>query len=91
MNNGTRLACYHSEAALSVRKYLIEQAKKSFGELEKAETLSILEYSYHHKYKLIEERFEDEMLKAHDYNTGCQHTDLNQRITFKTYLDGNEL
>ena len=66
-------------------------AKKQFPELVKAETNAILEYSCNHKYKLIEERFQDELLKHHGYSLGCAHEDPNHRIVFKTFLDPEEL
>lgn len=59
--------------------------------MEKAETNSILEYSYYHKFKTIEERFEDELLKHNGYSLGCLHQDLNHRIIFKTFLEAEEL
>lgn len=67
---GILVACYHSEAAYAVRKLFIEQAKKQFAELEKAETSAILTHSHHHHYKQVEERFEDEFLKKYGYNRG---------------------
>ena len=90
LSSGAQIALYHAEAAFLMRRFLIEQAKKQFPELEKAETAAILEFSYHHKYKLIEERFEEELMKEPEYNLGCQHNDINQRITYKTFLDGTE-
>ena len=89
-DTGLSIAMYHSEAAYSVRKHFIEHAKKQFPELEKAETNAILTHSYHHHYKQIEERFEDEFLKKYGYNKGGQFTDQNVRITFKTFLEGDE-
>lgn len=87
---GISVAMYHSEAAYSVRRYLIEHAKKQFPELEKAETNAILTHSHHHHYKQVEERFEDEFLKKYGYNKGGQFSDQNVRITFKTFLEGDE-
>lgn len=60
---GLLLAVYHSEAPYSVRKVLIEQAKKSFKELEKAETNALLTHS-HQRTKMLDERFEEMFLKT---------------------------
>lgn len=89
-DTGILVACYHSEAAYAVRKLFIEHAKKQFAELEKAETNAILTHSHHHHYKQVEERFEDEFLKKYGYNRGGQYKDQNVRITFKTFLEGDE-
>jgi hypothetical protein len=88
---GIQVALYHSEAAYAVRKLFIEHAKKQFAELEKAETSAILTHSHHHHYKQVEERFEDEFLKKYGYNKGGQFKDQNVRITFKTFLEGDEI
>ena len=81
---------YHAEAAFSLRKFLIESAKKHFQELEKADTSAILNHSYVHRYKQIEEHLEEEFIKSQGYNRGCQHDDPNVKITFKTFLEGDE-
>ena len=76
---------YHSEAPYFLRKHVIEQAKKSFKELEKADTNNLLIHS-HQRAKQLEDRFEEYFIKQHGYGKGCQHNDLNTRITFKTFL-----
>ena len=40
-----------------------------------------------HKQKVIEERFEDELLKLHGYSLGQSHTDQNHRIVWRTFLE----
>jgi len=82
------IAAFHSEAPYSLRKLLIEQAKKSFKELEKAEAnfvSSLLSHSSQRS-KMLEERFEEYFIKTQGYGRGCQFSDVNARITFKTFL-----
>lgn len=72
-----KVAVYHSEASYAVRKFLIDSAKKHFVELEKAETSAILSHSYNHRYKQIEDLFEEEFIKSQSYNRGEQFQDQN--------------
>lgn len=68
-----------------MRRLVIEQARKSFKELEKAEMSALLAHS-HQRSKMLEDRFEDKFINSHGFGRGCQYTDPNQRITFKTFL-----
>lgn len=76
---------YHSEAPYFLRKHIIEQAKKTFKELEKADTNNLLIHS-HQRARQLEDRFEELFIKQYGYGKGCQYNDLNTRITFKTFL-----
>ena len=76
---------YHSEAPFQVRRFLIEQAKKSFKELEKAELNALLSHS-HRSSKMLEERIEENLIKTQGFNRGCMFQDQNSRILFKTFL-----
>jgi len=76
---------YHSEAPYSVRRFLIEQAKKNFKELEKAELNALLSHS-HRSSKMLEERIEENLIKTQGFNRGCMFQDQNSRILFKTFL-----
>lgn len=85
VESGLQVAMYHSEASYALRKLVIEQARKSFKELEKAEMSALLSHS-HQRSKMLEDRFEDKFINSHGFGRGCQYTDPNQRITFKTFL-----
>ena len=76
---------YHSEAQYALRKVLIEQARKSFRELEKAQTNDLLNHSYQIS-KQLEIRFEEDLIKNMGYGKGHQHVDNNCRIMFRTFL-----
>ena len=43
--NGLQVAVYHNEAPYGLRRFLMEQARKSFKELEKADTTALLNHS----------------------------------------------
>lgn len=66
----------------------MEQAKKNFKEVEKAEANFVTSLINHssQRTKMLEERFEEMFIKTQGYGRGCQHTDVNTRITFKTFL-----
>jgi len=87
--DGIQIAAYHSEAPYNVRKVLLEHAKKTFKELEKAEANFVSSLINHssQRTKMLEERFEEMFIKTQGYGRGCQHTDFNTRITFKTFLN----
>ena len=88
MPDGIQLAAYHSEAPYNVRKVLLEHAKKCFKEVEKSEAnfvSSIINHSAQ-RTKMLEERFEEMFINYQNYGRGCQHSDINNRITFKTFL-----
>jgi hypothetical protein len=88
-SDNLQIAVYHSEAPYNVRKVLFEHAKKSFKEVEKAEAnfvTSLLNHSSQ-RTKMLEERFEEMFIKTQGYGRGCQHNDVNSRITFKTFLN----
>jgi len=86
--DGIQIAAYHSEAPYNVRKVLLEQAKKNFKEVEKAEANFVTSLINHssQRTKMMEERFEEMFIKTQGYGRGCQHNDVNTRITFKTFL-----
>lgn len=84
-DSGNTVAAYHCEAAYAIRKVLIEQAKKSFKELEKADVIALLNHSNQHSRRL-EERFEEMFIKSQGYGRGQLFSDLNTRIVFKTFL-----
>jgi hypothetical protein len=76
---------YHSEAQYQVRRYLIEQARKTFKELEKAVTNDLLAHSYQ-RTKLLEERFEEQLVRNQGFGRGHMFADNNVKIVFKTFL-----
>jgi hypothetical protein len=68
---------YHSEAQYQVRKYLIEQARKCFKELEKAvNTNQLLAHSYQ-RTKMLEERFEEILVRNQGFGRGHMFSDNN--------------
>jgi hypothetical protein len=87
-SEGILLAAYHSEASFNVRKVLLEHAKKSIKEVEKSEANFVSSLINHssQRTRMLEERFEEMFLNSQNYGKGCQHTDINSRITFKTFL-----
>ena len=76
---------YHSEAPYLVRKSLIEQAKKTFKELEKAETNALLTHS-HQMTKKLEEKFEENLIRNQGFGRGNMYNDQSTKIVFKTFL-----
>lgn len=80
-----QIALFHPEASFALRRTLIDQARKTFKELEKVELPSLLNHS-HRISKTLEEKFEEKFIKFHGYGRGCQYTDPVSRITFKTFL-----
>ncbi len=78
-------AVYHAEAPYSLRRILIEQSKKHFREVERADTNAILSHSFQRQ-KMLDDRFEEMFIKSQKYGRGCQYQDANCRITFKTFL-----
>lgn len=76
---------YHSEAQYQVRKYLIDQARKTFKELEKAVTNDLLAHSYQ-RTKMLEERFEETLVRNQGFGRGHMFADNNVKIVFKTFL-----
>lgn len=76
---------YHSEAQYQVRRYLIEQARKTFKELEKAVTNDLLAHSFQRS-KMLEERFEEMLVRTQGYGRGHMFADNNVKIVFKTFL-----
>lgn len=77
---------YHAEAAYQVRKYIFEQAKKTYKEVEKSNTSELLSHS-HQRTRELEDRFEEYLLTGQGYGKGNMHTDLNSKILFKTFLN----
>ena len=84
-DSGLQIAVYHSEAPYALRKVLMEQARKTFKELEKADVNQLLIHSSQRS-KMLEERFEESFIKNEGYGKGSQYTDANIRLTFKTFL-----
>lgn len=82
---GEMVALFHPEAAYAVRKTIMEAARKMFKELEKAEINQLLHHS-NARATMLENKFEERLIKSHNYERGCQYTDPIQRITFKTFL-----
>ena len=76
---------YHAEAPYLIRKLLIEQARKSFKELEKAELNALLSHSFQ-RTKLMEERLEESLIRDQGYGRGCQYSTPSLRTLFKTFL-----
>ena len=64
---------------------IIEVAKRHFKELEKLNLNAVLGHTAQ-KSRQLEERFEDQMIRAHGFGKGCQHVDRNLVITWKTFL-----
>jgi len=85
-NNTLQTLVYHAEGVYSVRRVLIEQAKKSIKELEKADMNQILIHSAQ-RTKMLDERFEEMMIRNQGYGRGCQFSDPNMRITYRTFLN----
>jgi len=83
--SGGPVMAYHCEAPYQVRRHLIDQARKTFKELEKAETPALLSHSYQ-RTKMLEERFEENLVKNNGFGRGNQHVDPNCKIVFKTFL-----
>ena len=79
------LIVYHSEAQYALRKLMIEVAKKNFKELEKVSLNPVLAHT-HQKTKLLDERFEEHVVRQLKFGRGCQVNDHNMRITWKTFL-----
>lgn len=82
---GGPVIVYHSEAQYQLRKHLIEQARKTFKELEKAQTNDLLNHSYQVT-KVLEEKFEEDLIKNQGYGKGHLYSDNNCKIIFKTFL-----
>jgi len=76
---------YHAEGVYSLRRVLIEQARKSIKELERADVNQILIHSAQ-RTKMLDERFEEMMIRNQGYGRGCQYSDPNMRITYRTFL-----
>lgn len=76
---------YHAEAPYLIRKILIEQARKCFKELEKAELNALLSHSFQ-RTKLMEERLEESLIRGQGYGRGCQYSTTTMRTLFKTFL-----
>ena len=64
------MAMYHPEAAYSVRKVIMEAARKNFKELEKAEISQLLLHS-NQRSTMLENKFEEKFIKVHNYERGC--------------------
>lgn len=79
------LIVYHSEAQYALRKLVIEVAKRHFKELEKLNLNAVLAHTAQ-KSKQLDERFEDYIIRTLKYGRGCQYTDRNLKITWKTFL-----
>ena len=79
------VAMYHPEAAYAVRKVIMTAAMKAFKELEKAEVNQLLLHS-NQRATTLEAKFEENFIKKHNYERGCQYIDPIQTITFKTFL-----
>ena len=88
-DSGILVCGYHSEAPYAIRKTLIEQAKKTFKDkdvgLDKADVVALLAHSANRS-RTLDERFEEMFIKTQDYNRGCQYTDINSKVTYKTFL-----
>ena len=82
---GLNTVVYHSEAQYALRKVLIDQAKKNFKELEKTDVLQLLAHS-NQRSRMLEDRFEEMLIRNMGFGRGCLHQDQNQRIIFKTFL-----
>jgi hypothetical protein len=48
----------------------MDQAKRTFKELEKAEIVALLQHS-HQRAKLLEDRLEEQFIKHQGYGKGC--------------------
>lgn len=83
--SGGPVIVYHSEAVYALRKQLIEQARKTFRELEKAQTNDLLNHS-NQITKVLEEKFEEDLIKNQGYGKGHLFSDNNCKIIFKTFL-----
>ena len=77
---------YHAEGVYSLRRVLIDQAKKTIKELEKCDMNQILIHSAQ-RTKMLDDRFEEMMIRNQGYGRGCQFSDQNMRITYKTFLN----
>lgn len=73
-DTGDVVALFHPEAAYSLRKAIMEQARKTFKELEKAEINQLLLHS-NQRSTMLETKFEEKFIKAHNYERGCQYSD----------------
>lgn len=82
---GLNTIVYHSEAQYALRRVLIDQAKKNFKELEKTDVLQLLAHS-NQRSRMLEDRFEEMLIRNMGFGRGCLHQDQNQRIIFKTFL-----
>ena len=67
---GDFVALYHPEAAYSVRKVIMDAARKNFKELEKAEINQLLLHS-NQRSTMLENKFEEKFIKVHNYERGC--------------------
>ena len=55
-------AVYHAEAPYALRRILIEQSKKHYREIERADTNAILAHSFQRQ-KMLDERLEEMFIK----------------------------
>ena len=84
-DTGDVVALFHPEAAYSLRRALMDAARKTFKELDKAEINQLLLHS-NQRSNMLESKFEEKFIKVHNYERGCQYQDPIQKITFKTFL-----
>lgn len=63
----------------------MEQARKSFKELEASQTVQLLQHSSQRQ-RLLEDKLEEGLIKAMGFGKGCMYQDGNSRIMFKTFL-----
>ena len=70
--SGDMVAMFHPEAAYSLRKVVMEVARKTIKELEKAEINTLLLHS-NQRSTMLENKFEDKFIKSHNYERGCQY------------------
>ena len=76
----------HSEVSFAIRRFLIEQAIKSFPHLLSDHCTRELLITIYHRQKHVEKRFEEELLDKFEYGTGEVYEDRNMRIVHKTFL-----
>jgi len=68
--NTIQTLVYHAESVYSLRRVLIDMAKKSVKELEKCDINQILIHS-NQRTKMLDDRFEEMMIRNHRYGRGC--------------------
>ena len=82
---GEHVAMFHPEAAFQLRKVLMQHAIQVYPELERADIVQLLTFSSQRS-QMLETKFEDNFIKAHNYERGCMYQDPIQKIVFKTFL-----